>query len=119
MRLLLAGDDPVLHILQKQFNQASIESREMTGKGFFTYFAIPEKVQLLPGKPSFNIGDVEASIPSVRYGTAFLLWITDGALDFLEGYTYDDPWPDNITEFSISYIGGERNINEVQKAWRK
>lgn len=38
MRLLLAGDDPVLGILREQFHHAKLLSREFTGVGFLHEF---------------------------------------------------------------------------------
>jgi hypothetical protein len=42
------------------------------------------------------ISDVGAEIEGVRHGVGFVLFIQDGRLDCLEGFTYDDPWPDEV-----------------------
>jgi hypothetical protein len=91
MSFLLAGADPVLAILREQFHHAELLSREFTGVGFYTNFTVPVDMQRLPGTPSFFFGDVEAAVPALQHGAGFLLRVTDGALDFLEGYTYDEP----------------------------
>ena len=39
--LLLAGEDPVLTVLQDQLASARIQSREFTGVGFYLDFEIP------------------------------------------------------------------------------
>ena len=117
MRLLLTGDDPVLAILCEQFHHAQLLSREYTGVGFYTHFAVPVDMQRLPGTPSFFFGDVEAAILSLQHGAGFLLRVTDGALDFLEGYTYDEPWPDDTAGFTVGYLGGERDIGQVKHTW--
>jgi hypothetical protein len=119
MRLLLAGDDPVLAILREQFHAAEIFSRELTGVGFYTHYSVPDDIQRLPGAHSFFFGDVEAAIPSLQHGAGFLLRVTDGALDFLEGYTYDEPWPDDMTGFTVGYMGGTRDIEQIQHAWKR
>jgi len=117
MRLLLAGDDPVLVILREQFDQAKLQSRKFTGVGFYTRFAVSADIQRLPGNPSFFFGDVEAAITPIQHGAGFLLRVTDGIVDFLEGYTYDEPWPDEITGFTVGYIEGERDMRKVKKMW--
>lgn len=101
---LLAGDDKILGSLRRQFEAAKVIQREMTGVGFYTTFAVPPEIDRLPGNRSFNFGDVEAEIPGLNSGAGFLLFVKDGALDFLEGYTYDEPWPDQVSSFELSYV---------------
>jgi hypothetical protein len=31
-------------------------------------------------------------MPTLRNGAGFVLFLTDGALEMLEGYTYDEAW---------------------------
>jgi hypothetical protein len=58
LKMLLAGDDPVLKALRLQLESAEVSDRKFTGAGFFMESHVPMAVPLLPGKQSFVIGDV-------------------------------------------------------------
>jgi len=104
MQKLLDGEHPVLAALRRQFEVASVASRELTGAGFFTHFVIPAETVSAPlqgGKLQF--GDVEATIVGLQHGAGFLLYIQDGVIQMLEGYSYEEPWPSNIEGFRLFY----------------
>jgi hypothetical protein len=66
----------------------------MTGVGFFTRFSIPEDVPKLPDNATFPldpVDDVAADINSLKHGAGFVLFVVNGQIDTLEGYTYDEP----------------------------
>lgn len=118
MDFLLRGDDPVLEILRKQLRVSKVSMREFTGVGFFTHFKIPENTKRIERNKSFKFGDVEASIEGLKHGAGFLLHVEKGALDVLEGYSYDETWPSDIRDFKVSYIHGhERDISSLRKKW--
>ncbi|MHB9132206.1 MAG: hypothetical protein ACYDBB_14120 [Armatimonadota bacterium] len=117
--LLLAGDDPVLSVLRAQVKHLCILSREFTGVGLYVNFHFLEDIERVSGKQDFCIHDVCGELPNVEHGVAFNLFIHEGALATLEGYTYDDYWPDefHIHGFQLSYCGGQRDLEEVRKGW--
>jgi len=121
LRLLLAGDDPVLTALREQLAMSSVRSRELTGVGFWLFFSTPASVRKLheqfPVKADFAFGDVAASIESIERGAGFVLFVTEGVLDNLEGYTYDEPWPENVENFRVEYIGGRRDLKKLRSQW--
>lgn len=111
---ILSGDDRVLDILRKQYNDSVVESREFTGAGFYTTFKINDSAPMLVGKNSFQLGDVIGTIKGVKYGVGFVLFIKDGKIDFLEGYTYgEEKWPENIEDFRLSFTSND--IRDIQK----
>lgn len=118
MEMLLRDDDPVLEVLYHQYQVCTVHKREFTGAGFFTDFSIPKVVQRV-GKKSFAFGDVIADIESLKHGAGFVLFIEDGLLSMLEGYTYDEPWPREIKNFQLSYINGKRDLYSLRKIWQK
>ncbi|HOA53256.1 MAG TPA: hypothetical protein PKI05_13460 [Thermogutta sp.] len=108
MEMLLAGDHPVLAVLRAQFDRAKVAQSEFSGVGFFTHFEVPPDVPRLRGRKSFELGDVHADIPGLSVGVGFILFIREGAIDFLEGFTYgDDRWHDKIEQYTLCY---EKNI---------
>ena len=117
IELLLAGNDPMLIELRNQYNTASIKNIEMTGVGVYINYSIHAKSIKLQEDCHFCFGDIEGKLDSLNNGIGFLLCIDKGVLSFLEIYTYDEPWPDQIKEFEINYIDGIRNIDELHNSW--
>ncbi|MFQ3650694.1 MAG: hypothetical protein SNJ75_10190 [Gemmataceae bacterium] len=103
LNLLLAGDDRVLHILRQQLECAN-RTREFSGTGYFTYFAVQPGVQHLYGNPSFSFGDITAEIQGLQYGVDFVLHIKEGALAFLEVTTFGENWPVQLGSYELFYV---------------
>ena len=83
-----------ISILNEQMKGAIILSRTMTGVGFYTKFLVDKKAQQLD-KKSLQISGVGANISGVEHGAGFILFIKEGVIDNLEGFTYaEDRWPD-------------------------
>ena len=120
IRMLLAGDDEALAVLRQQIDHAKVSSRRMTGVGFYTDFIIPPEVARIVDLPSFKLGDVNGTAANVMNGLGFLLYVTDGALSMLEGYTYDEPWPNELQGLVLTYSGGQsRNVESLKKIMQK
>lgn len=115
MEMLLAGDNPVLQTLRCQLRGSRVKSRELTGCGFFTYFGVDRSAAMaVSGHPSLRISDVDAVIPGLEHGAGFVLFVEDGYLDNLEGYSYDELWPtEDITAFKLRYTGGVRDLGTL------
>jgi hypothetical protein len=112
--MLLAGDDPRLKALRRQLAGSRVRSREFTGVGFFTNLTVPPDATRAPvGAQRVTLGDVAASMNGLAHGAGFVLFITDGMLDFLEGFTYDEPWPEIIGAFSLRYWNEDRDLAEL------
>ena len=116
MEKLLDGEDEVLSALRQQLKVVEVSKREMTGVGFYTTFSVPDEVSRVPGNASFKFGDVIAKIPGLRLGVGFLLYVQDGNLHMLEAYTFDEPWPQRISSFELSYTPSDRrDLENVRK----
>ena len=114
--MLLDGDDPVLEVLRRQLVCARRSSRELTGAGFFTNFEVPSTAYRFQGQPSFTIGDVVAEIEGLQFGAGFVLHVVEGALNFLEAFSYEEPWPKSITSFKLSYPNNQRDYASLRSA---
>lgn len=118
LRLLLAGDDPVLVTLRNQAEQIIVKKREYTGSGFYTEFLLPNNITRVPNKKSFKFGNVAAKISGLKHGAGFLLYVKDGVLEMLEGYSYEETWPEIIETFEVYYLKGPaRDIETVRSVW--
>jgi len=51
---------------------------------------------------------VTARIDGVEHSAGFLLWLSDGLIEMLEGFTYVGPWPDDEREFTLEWERVER-----------
>jgi hypothetical protein len=120
IRFLLVGEDSTLDILRTQLEHASVASREFTGVGFFTRLLVDPRAPAIEPFASFKFGDVEASLPELQHGAGFLLYVNQGFLSMLEGYCYDERWPQAVTGFQLAYYSGSaRDLAKVSKNWRQ
>ena len=104
VEMLLKGGHPALVALQEQARHATVRKREYSGVGFFTEFDIPPSIPAAPVvTPRATVADVEATIDGLRNGAGFTLFVRDGYLEMLEGYTYDEPWPTNTSRVALTY----------------
>jgi len=106
---LLAGDPPLLAALRSQAEKARLVSRDYTGAGFYCTFAVPSDVPPLPHL-DFQFGAVNAKIGGLKHGAGFVVFVRNGRLDTLEGYSYDESWPDVVADFELSYQSEPRNL---------
>jgi len=115
---LLDGNHPVLAALRAQLEFCEVCSREFTGCGFFTTLKVDRAVEPAPtSRRRIQVLYVGAEISGLERGASFVLFVTDGYLDFLEGFSYDEPWPPEISEFSLHYEGqrtGDPAIDAVR-----
>jgi hypothetical protein len=118
LEMLLHGDDETLSVFRQQANEATVLSRQLTGVGFFTKFAVRPQAPRVEGRPTFKFGDVNGIASNVRHGLGFLLYIEDGVISALEGYTYDEPWPDEPHDLSLTYVTGQdRDLRKLKAHW--
>jgi hypothetical protein len=72
--------------LRQQIGLAYLVGRRNTGAGFYATLGVrgaPPRVEI-----ASPVGDVGADVDGVPDGMGFLLWLRDGLLGQLEGYTY-------------------------------
>ena len=106
---LLAGDHPVLAVLRAQAQRARVTRREHTGVGFFCDFDVPSDVPRAPHS-DFHLGDVNATLDGLAHGAGFVLFVRNGRLATLEGYTYEESWPKEIRNVKLTYQREPREL---------
>ena len=120
LEMLLNGDDDVLGILREQAKHGSVTSNKETGVGFYTEFVVPSEIQRAAGHHTFRLADVNGTAANINHGFGFVLFINDGALAGLEGYTYDEPWPNEIRDLKLTYSeGSSRDMDSLKKLIRE
>jgi hypothetical protein len=110
---LLDGEARVLTELRQQLSVSRVEDRDLTGHGFFTTLAVDGSQSQSAGW-SGRIGDVQAEIEGLNHGAGFVLTIEDGYLQTLEGYSYEEPWPSEVSAFSVSYTKEPRDLDFLE-----
>ncbi len=123
MQMFLKGDDPILEILRRQYEQASVKDRSYSGVGFFTDFEVPADIPRVDDKPHFQLTDVVGDVRGIDHGVGFVLFMENGCISFLEGFTYGEPWPEEVRDYELTYMTGnnmtssERNMEWAQSNW--
>lgn len=118
LEMFLDGDDARLGILREQLATCSVRSRELTGAGFFTNLHVPAGAHKIDSLHRVVISDVDADVPGLTHGAGFALFIENGVLDFLEGFSFGEPWPSEITGFQLRYSGGlPRDFAKLRESW--
>ncbi len=117
---LLAGRSGESQILRRQLSVARVLKRELSGVGFFTEFSAPADAPKLPRERKFRFGDVGAEIAGLQHGAGFLLLVENGYLKMLEGFSYDEAWPDDASRFTLHYhSGADRDEEQVIKSFER
>ena len=75
--------------LEAQLSTATLVSRENTGAGFYTRFAVDHASNDALGGERLRAGP-ETKVDGLRHGMGFILWLKEGYADCLEGYTYGE-----------------------------
>ena len=116
--MLLAGDDPTLKTLREQYHAANVTEHKLSGAGFFLKFSVPPNARRLQAGTLSHLGDVKADIAGLKNGAGFILHLCDGAIHYLEGFSFGEPWPDNVRTFRVSYIDGDdRDLALLWEKW--
>ena len=119
LEMLLHGDDKFLLNLRRQLEFVVVKNRDFSKAGFFTNFHISNlcKIKDIKSNLTFKIGDIHADIEGLNHGAGFLLYVEDGLIRMLEGYSYDEIWPSTIKEYKLTYIDGERDLEKLRSDW--
>ena len=90
---LLANETPVADALRAQWAEATVARREYSGVGFFTHFAVaPSCPMAVPA--NLEIGD-EIRLEGMGETVGVQLFVRDGVLSMLEGFTHTQAWPEH------------------------
>ncbi|MCX5647181.1 MAG: hypothetical protein NTZ17_21235 [Phycisphaerae bacterium] len=106
---ILSQEVDGLEAVRKQFAAASVVERDYTGAGFYTTISVPLSVPPMPDSKELRdiLLDGACGRPKAdpEHLVLFLLWTRAGYLDFLEGCTVGDAWPN------------EEDIEDIRPCW--
>jgi hypothetical protein len=101
--LLLTGDHRATAALRAQYGRASVSRVEFSGAGFFVEFSVPaDAPRAEPGE--LTGGNARIEVEGLEHGAGCVLFVRDGMLRALEGYTYGEPWPERPIRVSLSEV---------------
>jgi len=109
-KILDFNEEPFI-TLKKQYLSSTINSREFTGRGFFTEFSIPDELAV-KGMGGL-VRDVIAKFEDSDMIYLFILFINDGKIDCLEGVTGFGAWEYNYDKAILQYDFGDRRYHEI------
>lgn len=96
--LLLSRAEEGYETLRAQAATATVAHRELTGAGFYTHLSVDRTLPAAPRHVGNPLGDgrafdndVYADIEGLAHGAGFVLWLEDGWLSCLEGFSYAEP----------------------------
>ncbi len=92
--------------LLKQYQNSEVISREFTGCGFITDFAVSAPDRTLGEDVNLYLGSVRANLNDMKHGVGFVLFVQNGLITCLDVYTVaGEPFPDVIYRYEIPYNG--------------
>lgn len=104
---LLAGDDPLLDVLRKQYAAAKVRARETTSTGFVTRFEVPADVPPIARK-LLHLDDLQVELEGATTPAETSVHVHNGRLRSLECFVYEGGFPANPVIKSAWYYGTRR-----------
>jgi hypothetical protein len=103
-------------VLSRLVFRWAARSREGTGIGFVTEIAVPDGTPRPEGNPNFKLGDVFGTTDGLEDGFGLLLHVSDGVIQSLEGYAFEDHWPAELQNVTFRYADpGGRDFEKLKK----
>ena len=94
------------------FDSVAVQSREYTHVGFLTDFERSNELILFPRDTSLRWGGVGARLNSTKIETGYLVYVDNGYLTAVEGYTYGDEWPLAIEHYELYALVLGKDLDE-------
>jgi len=115
MKALLREDEKISKKLIKQYESIVVTDRYFSGDGFITEFEVRNFDNRLNASDLLHrfeisnerivLRNVHAEVNALEYGARFLLFIDDGLINFLEGFTAgSEKWPNKISNYTVSIL---------------
>jgi len=107
MTALLAGDDPLLAALRRQYAAATVRDREINSTGFVTRFDVPATVPPIERK-LLHLDDLQVELDGAKTPVDTALNVHNGHLRSLECFVYEGSFPQAPAIKAAWYYGTER-----------
>jgi hypothetical protein len=84
-----------------RWDAVAVKSRTMTGAGFLTEFEHSPELRVFGEGVSLRWAKAGARLNDARIETGYLVYVDDGYITGVEGYTYGDEWPATIDRIEM------------------
>lgn len=84
-----------------QYENAEVAETKMYRRGFDIRFRMKAGVPAVGAEGQREYGTVSAQIPGLAYGMGFILWVKDGMIQSLEGYSYEEDLPEIVERYTL------------------
>jgi hypothetical protein len=109
---LLAGEHPILAALREQADHVAVRSRETSAVGAFINFEVDHStVPPIQIRSRLVLGDGVIVTPRLQHGAGCSLFVEDGYISFLEVFTYDEPWPEDLDDAAFAHVSVPRDLS--------
>ena len=104
---LLAGDDPLLDALRRQYAAATVRDRETTPNGFVTRFEVAAGVAPIERK-LLHLDDLQVQLAGAKSPADVSVHVFNGRLKSLECFLYEGSFPSEPAIEAAWYYGTEK-----------
>jgi hypothetical protein len=111
----LSGEHPILAALRRQWATAAVIERKFTGVGIYLTIEVAPNVPTVPIQRVL-FGDVIVDLPTKTDAMGSLVYVVDGRLTCLEMYTFDMPWPEDVSGFVLKHMKEPRSFETLDAA---
>jgi hypothetical protein len=102
-KLLDKAGEP-FETIRRQLSVVTLAKRNFTEVGFYIEFVLLTEAQVKRDAPDMTLGGIGAEFPGLEHGAGFVLFIRQGVMSMLEGFTFDEKWPESTSEFKLFKI---------------
>ena len=97
----------------KQYDVSRVVERKFTGVGFFTYFSVENLSLHLSNDVNMTLGAIQTDMEGLKWGMGSVLFIRDGVIYMLEGYTYGEAFPEEIVNYRFFLAQKDGSLVEL------
>lgn len=82
--------------LLSQLERITVQKRKFSTYGFSIHYAVTTGKDTLKDGKNLQLGKHQWNINGLQNGSDYILWVKNGLISCLEGFSYNEPWPDEI-----------------------
>jgi len=97
------------------FEDVIVTAREFTGVGFLTELERSENLRIFNEDVTFRWGKVGARLNASATESGYVVYVDDGYITGVEGYTYGETWPSSVEEFELYELVEGMELESVSK----
>jgi|LSQX01.2.fsa_nt_gb hypothetical protein len=113
-KIFLFSENEYKDKIWRQYKNSVVKSRKFFVKGFYTDFSVTDNSLYLSNDVNIELGDIHAEINGLKYGAGFIVFVRNGVISLLEGYSYgDDVWPKKIEKYKFMLIKDDGSLSEL------